>query len=83
MEWSNKNITTEDVKKWTTDFINANEIIKNHEKLEYEVKQFLTGRIHDALFLVAFVESQFGIYVDDDVYDRARELQERLYRGEV
>ena len=80
MEYSNTKITTEDVKQWIASFTKASIVINSLECLQDEIKDFLIGRLHESLFLVAYVESQLGIDVNDEVYDRARKLQRELYQ---
>ena len=75
MSYGNTSITNEDVRQWIKDFTNAFDVIDHLEEKTSGDKAYLKYRMKDALFLVAYVESQLGIEVEDEVYDRARELQ--------
>ncbi len=75
MKYSDTKITNDDIRKWIEDFTNAFEVIDHLEEKVNGDKSYLKHRMHDALFLVAYVESQLGIEVESEVYDRARELQ--------
>lgn len=75
MRYSDTKITSEDVRKWIDDFANAIGVIDHLEEKTSGDKMYLKGRMRDALFLVAYVESQLGIEVESEVYDRAVQLQ--------
>lgn len=81
MRYSGTKITNEDVRQWIKDFTNAFDVIDHLEEKVSGDKTYLKYRMKDALFLVAYVESQLGIEVDDEVYDRARELQMEVGRS--
>lgn len=68
-------ITSEDIRKWIDDFTNAIGVIDHLEEKTSGDKMYLKRRMRDALFLVAYVESQLGIEVESEVYDRAIHLQ--------
>lgn len=75
MNWDNTPITYQDVIQWKYDFQNAKAVIDHMEERTVGDKAHLKHKMDDALFLVAFVESLLSIEVDEEVYNRARELQ--------
>ena len=75
MNWDNTPITCRDVIQWKHDFRNAKMVVDRMEERDVGDKAYLKNKMNDALFLVAFVESLLSIEVDDEVYNRARELQ--------
>lgn len=75
MKYDNTNITAGDIAQWIADFTKAYEVIDGIDELSFEDKAYFKSRMYDALFLVAYVESNLEIVVNDCVYDRARDLQ--------
>lgn len=73
--YTNTKITQADTIQWINDFQKAVQMLKREGVLSDMDKAFIRRRISDALFLVAYVESQLAIDVADEVYDRARALQ--------
>lgn len=75
----NKNdITIADIEKWRETIEESRKIAKNSIDL-VEIKTKLADVVHNMCFMVAYIESNLRIEVSDEVYDRARELQNCLY----
>ena len=65
------------MQKWINTFQKAGEVMEYIE--DKRKRQVIQDALHSAMFLVAFMESQMAIECDDEVTDRALNLQIELY----
>lgn len=74
---SSTDITYKDIVEWKERIAQAKEVAKSGD-LESMEKE-LGYLANDMMFLVVFAESLLKIEVDQEVYDKARELQRTNY----
>ena len=74
---SSTDITQEDIRIWKRAIIKGKKALINNS--EDAIKESLSNILSDMCFMVTFTESLLKIDVDQEVYDKARELQKRNY----
>ena len=77
---SSTDITQEDITLWKKDIIKAKKALDVNS--EDAIKESLSFIVSDMCFLVTFTESLLKIEVDQEVYDKAREMQRQVSEGE-
>lgn len=76
---SSTDITQEDIRLWKRAIVKGKKALLDNS--EDAIKESLSNVLSDMCFLVTFTESLLKIDVDQEVYDKAREMQRKVWEG--
>lgn len=77
---SSTDITQEDIRLWKRAIVKGKTALL--ENSEDKIKESLSNILSDMCFLVTFTESLLKIDVEQEVYDKAREMQSKVRDGD-
>ena len=78
---SSTDITQEDIRLWKRAIVKGKKALLDNS--EDAIKESLSNVLSDMCFLVTFTESLLKIDVDQEVYDKAREMQRKVGEGNI
>lgn len=75
---SSHDISINDIWQWKERITEAKKTGHNSDDV-VELRRMVLDMAHEMCFMVAFIESQLRIEVDEEVYEKAREMQNSNY----